>query len=743
MAKQRIMLVEATPKKSLPPAYRTWDPDNVGPQIGLSNGNLTASLNAAHPTNWRGAVMTGSPDEGLVGGQWYWETIPTYTGAADFSVGVSAGFSLLSQLGVDWIISSPFSVGISRNGDVLMCNSVQDNVGPIPSGAVIRHWLDLDAGAYKVAVNAGPWRDLKMTASGPGMPPNGSPLILAFFLSSTLGDYVIQPHFAATSLRRPTGTTVAVTANFGAAPFVYPAPPGANAGLYTTPDPVPELHCFSSHPFGTAAGDDPPSQPYQARIVGDVDVSREGRCWVWGGQTQASAGSIDLINVDGALDGLAYLSWRDAQVAIYAGRAGDPRSAFTLWHRGVADRIEFDGRSQRARIVLTDSLAVYDTPIQPELYADEHPISSLRGRPVPLTLGIPFGVGPVLQSPLTAGPDAGAYQHHDGIAPALNGLGRIYDGGIDITAHCERWPAAPPYKGFRVIGPKPVGRVTIDASGNASTTLQVIIDNALARLDPDRGPALVVEQQPGGVDGIAAWAGLYIDQPQSILDVVRLAMDSVCGWACPTRDGTRLRLGRVREPAGHDPVLTLTPDNVTSDMQITLDTAPHLTTRIAGRRNYTPHSHSEIAASISDPASGSYDATRVADLMADWRVIRQGRPQVRGSVPLSDAYAQARTAQHRGTLMQQDHHVQAEANRVASLWHPTRHFVRLTALLGAVPADALEPGDIVAIHWPRFGMAAGASQRASVRLMVVAVRSRFFSRRVDLTLWGSLPREQP
>lgn len=280
---------------------------------------------------------------------------------------------------------------------------------------------------------------------------------------------------------------------------------------------------------------------------------------------------------------------------------------------------------------------------------------------------------------------------------------------------------------------EPVGRVTCNASGASTTTVGILVGNAAARLDPARMTPLTIEVQQDGVPGIHAWAGIYIRHPKSIIEVIREAMDSVCGWACPTRDGTRLRLGRMLSPTNRAGLLTISPDNVVGAIIVEADKAKGLTTTLAGRRNWSPMSHSEIAAAITHPSGPWYDPNLAEFLQAEYGEIRQGVAAGVGSMPLSDAYAQARFSRARGTLLQSAEHIQAEANRVCGLWYPPRHFLRCAALLDAVQADGLEPGDFLLVRWPRFGL---ETARA---FQVVAVRSSFWSRLVDLTLWGSLP----
>lgn len=730
---RRVMLVVARPRVPQPPIYAAWNPMDRHADITLTGGNLIVSRSTTHASNWR-AVRAAQP---VNVGSWYWETTHTFTGTGRVVAGLATStMALTAMIGSDvWFgaIGSPAYLnsvaGPNSAGQCHINNAVQVTASAVPSGTIVRHWIDLDSGVYRIAVGSGPW----VVVAEEGMVLAGGSI---FTFGSING--MAQAWYPIAACQRPTGTTCSVTVNFGASPFWYDPPPGVNAGLYVEPDPVQTPVYFSSEPFATTDKQEPANQQFMARIAADVEITRAASCWPWGGSTQSQRGGVQFINLDGALDHMAAWLWRDAPVEIYEGTPGQDFDKFELWAAAVGESLVFEGRRpRRAELVLADPLAVYDAPIQEQLYPEDHPMTSEIGRPIPITIGIPFGISGARMSPLTAGPNAFAWQHHDTLAPVLAGLGTIYDNGIDITSRCVAWPSIFDRRGVRVsTGPMPQGKVTIDAAGVSTTTLLTVVQQAAARLPAGRMAPLTIEQQSGGVAGIASWAGIYIREPQTILGVIRDAMDSVCGWACPTRDGTRLRLGSVRDPAGQTPVLALTPDNVAGDIHVEIDEAPNLTTRLAGRRNYSPHTREEIATSIRDPLSPSYDPNRVEDLMAEWRVVRQGQPIVSGSVPLSAAYAHARQAEFRGTLMQESAQIKAAANRACTLWFPTRYFIRAEAILGAVAADKLEPGDFVSLRWPRFGL----DSPKSICFMVVAVRSRFWSRRVFLTLWGSLPR---
>jgi hypothetical protein len=718
---ERVMLVEVQPSMPSAPIDATWNPLDKEAAVTLSNENLTATK-SVHASSWGCVRSTVS----VRSGQWYWETTYDLVGAtSNIATGVAtSGHSLFDMPGQFAGIATAVG-GPDRSGQCRLNGVVTASFGAIASGSVVRHWLDLDGMTYKIAINGGAWVEVQSNGSFNG---------IEYLLSTGSGIFPVV------GLLRPAGTNATCVANFGQNAFAYPVPPGANPGVYIPQAPEPVSLYLSSHAIGTGVGETPESQQYDPCILTDQDVRnvREAGCWVWGTSTQSKIGRIVVTNVDGSRDIWSDYNWRDAKITIYSGYLGQPRSSFTVWAGTRVNDLTFD--DHRIAINLSDPLSILDAPIQTEVYPITHPIEAEIGNPIPITFGLPFYVTGVRMSPLKIGVDAYAWQAHDGLAPLLTGLGTIFDNGIDITANCVQWPAGlVPKKGFRVSGTAPFGKVTYHPVGNGSTTVLTIVQQAMARLPADRMAAMPIVQQAGGVAGIGYWAAMFIKQPRTILEVIRESMDSVCGWACPSRDGTQLRLGAVREPSGEASVLELNETNIIGFPKIRLDQAKGLTTRLKGRRNYSPHSLSDIATSIKDPASPTYDPNLLANLMADYMATRTGVPQQINESIVSSAYAQARQAQARATLLQEPTHIQRQANRACTLWYPTRHFVDVRSSILAAQADALEPGDIVTLRWPRYGLNNPNAARASMQFLVVLVDTGFWGGYSDLVLWGSLP----
>lgn len=82
------------------------------------------------------------------------------------------------------------------------------------------------------------------------------------------------------------------------------------------------------------------------------------------------------------------------------------------------------------------------------------------------------------------------------------------------------------------------------------------------------------------------------------------------------------------------------------------------------------------------------------------------------------------------TLLTRNADAIAECDRWCGLYSVERFFYDFTALLDAgVSADQIEPGEVIELTWPRFGLTAR-------KLRVVAVRGALLGREVQITGWG-------
>jgi len=414
--RQRILLAEFEPKIPGDPVYATWSPKDKHAEVSLSGGNLTATKSTQHATNWVEALAT----KGVYLGQQYWEVTVSFTGTADYCVGVNAD-------GADVVNYQPPDTGVTRNGNVLLMGAVVGSVGASASGDVIRVWTDADAGVIRFARNNGAWVELTGISA-----------------RRLLGIYKGRPCF---NLLRPLGATVTLTANFGATPCVYPVPNGARTGVYTLDAPTTRTVYLSNTGLKTTAAEAPASTYYDARIAGDTDVEfvREMGLSAWDASAGARGGELSVINRDGGIDEWLAWEWRDAPYRLYSGYEGDARSAFTLWSAGVCDRIDgIDNR--RMRIVLASPLTRLDVPVQNTLWPDDAANAALRGKPLPLVLGQPRWCEP---QRVNTTPSTRDFRVHDGrpvpnYGEAIDSIAEAFDKGDRFAGPADPYTAHNP-----------------------------------------------------------------------------------------------------------------------------------------------------------------------------------------------------------------------------------------------------------------------------------------------------------
>jgi hypothetical protein len=846
VTRRRILLAELTPRIPLPQIFSTWNPLVNAANITFTDADLTASKTATHATAWMCALGYYVKDYGV----WYWETTHNFTGAADVIAGVATiDFDLVSMPGAAFPVGPPVNYSIGgpdKAGDCRFNGVVTGNAGAVADGDVVRHWLDLDAGVYRVAVNGGAWLDvLTWTEQGRGL-------------------------FAVVGLKRPVGTTASATANFGQNPFEYTPPDGANPGVYTEPS-APTTIYIGSEGFDATIDGSPVH--FAGRLAGDqdVEIEREGSCWVWGDQTVSRRGQLVVINNDGALNAWRSYLWRDAGVLLRSGWEGDAYEDFVPWAYSRGDSIELT-RDKRIILSLADPLAWLDRPLQTTLYPDDQANLQLAGQPLPIVYGKPLYCTPAKLSTVPAERD---YQLHDSTgADALDSIASVFDSGdifngpddafvahdavtssnggnfggwtgtpalpanwilppgagtftasdkfedggggfvhclsvhapdvkmqhngaggdlrartlYRITFTCSsiispgalifRAPGSPDtsilltttgaksvalyvrdatrlqmvmhgdgisvyintlrvsaeqvidwtyWGGTRgiTLANSPYGKIVANPEGTL-TGLEQFVADICTRVDlPDIEIDGVVYTGFSAVTALSVQArnsyyliDEYVDKPITALELLRWLMNGWCGCAVPNRLGI-IDFKKVIEPS-NTPVLTLDSSNIQGKVIVTTDRAKGLTIRLAGAKNHTVHSATDIATGVPEDLA--------AALQSEWGITVEGASD--SAIPVSSAYTAAISAKAQGTPIRLRSDLQAEANRVATLWRPTREFYELTALLSASEADALEYADTVRLVDPDVGLEAGKN------VLVKRVRSRFFGRRVDLKLWA-------
>lgn len=197
------------------PIYSTLDPSAKGYLITLTGGDLTAAHAAG--SRWSHCRATlGKPIS--EGGKWYWEhTIDILNSAASQMHGFANADAPLGTASIHGHLgSTDDSCGIRKSGagQEFYNGSVSEVIlGAIAINYTIGHELDLAGNTYRQSVN-GVWG---------GYVTRGFPATVAGNYSGTPD--LIYPAVGFQQLQQ-------VTANFGASPFAYTPPSGANAGWY-------------------------------------------------------------------------------------------------------------------------------------------------------------------------------------------------------------------------------------------------------------------------------------------------------------------------------------------------------------------------------------------------------------------------------------------------------------------------------------------------------------------------------
>jgi hypothetical protein len=202
--------------------YAVWSQDDAHSGVVVSDDGRTASADSLGD-GWASVRTTIAVSSGA----WYWETAYSYTGTANVSGGVAtAALPLTDRPGGDHQ-SAPLGATLSMQsyggpdkfGDCYVNAMAFANVSAIGGGDVIRHWLDLDVGVYRVSVNGSEWT---IVAKRDWLGIDGR-----FY------DFEAGAWHGLAGLHTPEGTEAIITANFGQEPFAYDVPAGAHAGLYT------------------------------------------------------------------------------------------------------------------------------------------------------------------------------------------------------------------------------------------------------------------------------------------------------------------------------------------------------------------------------------------------------------------------------------------------------------------------------------------------------------------------------
>lgn len=472
----------------------------------------------------------------------------------------------------------------------------------------------------------------------------------------------------------------------------------------------------------------------QPRIGSEVRFQRRASLPFWGsGRSVFGLGSVELINADGGLDWMPFdSSLRGSVVTVWLGPDNVPLAAMRKVARAIVDRVETVGEAS-VRLVLLDAGAELDAPILDKTFSG----GPLAGKLRPAAFGRCLSV-PVLQS----GSPSLRYSVHDtaGAAAAggLSAIVEVQDQGATLTPGTG-WTS---YQvgdtvGFELLA-APAGRITATVHGPSSDpsgTEPAKIDHVFDALLRIRRGWSASRIDLAGLEALSsetgAQLGRYVDSGATFSQVATELTDSVSAFWWIDTDGI-FRVRRWRVPSG-EPVLEIGDAERAGELQVEPDTAPGLANAVLASRNWHAHAPGELALSVRDTAAGvalqqAYRAAypfAVADFYANARGA-QGADRTDSASSTGSANRPAADQGMPSLLIDGTE----EAAHRASLYGEAKSFYRLDAVLGAVEAASLTPGDVVRLSSARYGLASG------LLLSVLSVEGVLGEGLVSLVLWG-------
>lgn len=437
---RRVLLIELQAQTQGARTYATWNPSDKTGNCTLSGGNLVAT--AAATASYNGARGTIA----MTAGAWYWETTHTFASGSGYvlAAGIATEDFVFSttQLGTD--VAKLSAGGPGQDGQCRYNNAVAGDAGTVATTNVVRHWLDLDAGTYKVAIMGG---SFVTVASDLNTTPDTNGRRWYPVCQFTTNAHVI-------------------TANFGATAFTYSVPDGAASGISSIAANTDSTVYLASEFVLSDGGGTPANTLYEGRLLASSvpSMRREASCWVWGGEeAKITFGELEFANADGGLDYLLTLVVRDRPVVM---RYGTPFEAFVDpsacedYATAIADRVEAT-ESGTIRLVLIDKLAQADKKLTNATYPSWVQETSLADNPKPVLLGKGWSLDPPLVEPTLY-----YFDLHDGGLFAIDEVFDMADIDLLNTDYFVR------NTGFDKV-PVPVGKTTATARGafKAGTSL--------------------------------------------------------------------------------------------------------------------------------------------------------------------------------------------------------------------------------------------------------------------------------
>lgn len=287
-----------------------------------------------------------------------------------------------------------------------------------------------------------------------------------------------------------------------------------------------------------------------------------------GGNSIPGFGTVEVLNMDGYLDGFNSYIWTRRPVWVLLGGSKFSYSEHGMIFAGVTEDVEVD--DERVVIQMRDLKALFDVAIQPKTFSGSGSYEGdleLKDKVKPKCYGRCYNIEPVEVGKI------GGYRtwvFNDGpVAAYDSSFHQVFDRGVALTYTTSTTPGSSewtldPVNAAIIVGGKPDGPVTANVKGDASGAVYVEnIADILTRIVttcPSDEPTLLSNDID--IDNInvfkayvlgsttlgAVQVGLYINESMTVADALDKLMISVGGFYGFTRDG-QFNIGRFTEPS--------------------------------------------------------------------------------------------------------------------------------------------------------------------------------------------------
>ncbi len=451
------------------------------------------------------------------------------------------------------------------------------------------------------------------------------------------------------------------------------------------------------------------------------------------GASKVGVGAMELVNLDGGLDGMAAYGLDGRAMVLMLGEINDGDSAptWTTILTGTMEQPEISWDKVTLRI--RDRQAELDKPINLSTYTGDNVLpdglegveGDLKGKSKPVLLGQVFNIAPPLVNTSKL-----IYQLNDG---ALNSVDAVYDRALALTAGTayaseaamlSTAPTAGQYRawlagGYIRLGSSPDGQITCDATQGATaadrTVAQLLKTIAVDYAGIDAGDIIAADVTALDTDNSAV-VGYWTDSDSHC----KVAMDEICNsigaWYGFNSLG-KLNMARFELPTGTPVAHIINADIISINKIVSNDAGRGIAAWkiiLNYKKIYTTQT-SDIAGAVTD--------ARKAELINAYRTIEKTDVTVKTKHLLAPDITL-------NTLLVSASDATAEAERRLAIYSVDRAIYQLRVAMDSAVAASIDLGQVVTIELSRFGMETGNDY------LVIGIRPNLQLKLIDLTVWG-------